>query len=91
VRVCRIGEVLDELLQRDDISLTALSQKTMIKPGTLNSWRYHSNPKTKNGDLLRCARYFKVPLVYLLYKIWHEPFNTEKTGQFYLKGEEGEE
>jgi len=85
----KISEIFTGLMKRDAVSMTKVSREAGVKYCTLVSWKNKNTPKIK-GDLLKVSEYFKVPLVYLLFGIWQEDFETKRTALNYFKrGENG--
>lgn len=72
----KIRESINNLLARDDISMKDLERATGVNYTSIISWRENNNPKV-TPSMLKICRYFKVPLMYLLYGAWKEEFEVE--------------
>ena len=72
-----IKETLEQLLESKGATMAEMSRETEIPYCRIVSWRFKNNP-TASWELMAAAKYFKVPLNYLLFGIWDIDYKPTK-------------
>lgn len=68
--------ILNELMGLYDLSRPELSEILGVPLGRVRSWLDRDRP-IADWEIYRCAEFFKVPVVYLLYGIWEEEYEKK--------------
>jgi transcriptional regulator with XRE-family HTH domain len=76
---CCLDETLRELMSENGDTVRGLARILQIRTGKkvtrgrIYSWLTGGEPRA-DKVLFACAKYYRVPLVYLLYGIWEESY-----------------
>ncbi len=66
--MCLVAEMLNELMEKHKINRQQLADYTGVPYTTLQGWDLEAEPKVQ-GNLMKVAQFFKVPLEYFCYGI----------------------